>query len=166
MFWKPLSESSVVCNYIESSFGLSYLSSKVLRAQLLVVFTRILYDSYIIHFIYICHVIIIIIIRLRTQFTTKKTNKTLLTVDFLINFLLITPPPYQKMVYFNEEKIVWIKCRFLLELLRYSPQLRQFPLQALTKVILTDWPFWGAVSRQSVPFFQFCQLFALNRYGT
>ena len=106
MFWKPLSESSVVCNYIESSFGLSYLSSKVIRAQLLVVFTRILYDSYIIHFIYICHVIIIIIIRLRTQFTTKKTNKTLLIVDFLIDFLLITSPPYQKMVYFNEEKIV------------------------------------------------------------
>ena len=89
MFWKPLSESSVVCNYIESSFGLSYLSSKVIRAQLSVVFTRILYDSYIIHFIYICHAIIIIIIRLRTQFTTKKTNKTLLTVDFFINFLRI-----------------------------------------------------------------------------
>ena len=110
MFWKPLSESSVVCNYIESSFGLSYLSSKVIRAQLSVVFTRILYDSYIIHFIYICHaiiiIIIIIIIRLRTQFTTKKTNKTLLIVDFLIDFLLITSPPYQKMVYFNEEKIV------------------------------------------------------------
>ena len=53
MFWKPLSEFSVVCNYIESSFGLSYLSSKVIRAQLLVVFTRILYDSYIIHFIYL-----------------------------------------------------------------------------------------------------------------
>ena len=107
-FWKPLSESSVVCNYIESSFGLSYLSSKVIRAQLSVVFTRILYDSYIIHFIYICHaiIIIIIIIRLRTQFTTKKTNKTLLIVDFLIDFLLITSPPYQKMVYFNEEKIV------------------------------------------------------------
>ena len=107
MFWKPLSESSVVCNYIESSFGLSYLSSKVIRAQLSVVFTRILYDSYIIHFIYICHaIIIIIIIRLRAQFTTKKTNKTLLIVDFLIDFLLITSPPYQKMVYFNEEKIV------------------------------------------------------------
>ena len=44
------------------------------------------------------------------------------------------------MVYFNEKKIVQIKRRFLLELLRYSPQLRQFPLQALTKVILTDWP--------------------------
>ena len=111
MFWKPLSESSVVCNYIESSFGLSYLSSKVIRAQLSVVFTRILYDSYIIHFIYICHaiiiiIIIIIIIRLRTQFTTKKTNKTLLIVDFLTDFLLVTSPPYQKMVYFNEEKIV------------------------------------------------------------
>ena len=105
MFWKPLSESSVVCNYIESSFGLSYLSSKVIRAQLSVVFTRILYDSCIIHFIYICHAIIIII-RLRTQFTTKKTNKTLLIVDFLIDFLLITSPPYQKMVYFNEEKTV------------------------------------------------------------
>ena len=106
MFWKPLSESSVVRNYIESSFGLSYLSSEVIRAQLSVVFTRILYDSYIIHFIYICHAIIIIIIRLRTQFTTKKTNKTLLIVDFLTDFLLVTSPPYQKMVYFNEEKIV------------------------------------------------------------